>query len=57
MDDAALQVGAVEQANVAPTQAMVAMIELSRAYQMNATLIGLADSTLARAVSDIGRIR
>lgn len=57
MDDAALQVGAVEQSNVEPTQAMVAMIEVSRAYQMNATLIGLADSTLARAVSDIGRIR
>ncbi len=55
--DAAMQPGAIEQSSVEPTHAMVSMIEVNRAYQMNATLIGLADSTLGRAVNDIARIR
>jgi flagellar basal body rod protein FlgG len=36
---------------------MVAMIEVTRAYQLNATLVSLADATLGRAVNDIARIR
>lgn len=52
-----IQVGAVEQSGVDPTQAMVSMIEVSRAYQLNATLAGLADSTLGRAVNDIARLK
>jgi len=52
-----LQVGAVENSTVDPTQSLVSMIEVNRAYQLNATLIGLADNTLSRAVNDIGRIR
>ncbi len=52
-----LQTGAIEGSAVDPTQAMVSMIEVSRAYQMNATLAGLADSTLSRAVNDIARLR
>jgi flagellar basal-body rod protein FlgF len=55
--DAALHVGAVEQSAVDPTQAMVSMIEVSRAYQMNATMVQMADSTLGRAVNDIARLR
>ena len=47
----------IEGSTVDPTTTMVEMIEASRAYQMNATLIGLADSTLGRAVNDIARIR
>ncbi len=47
----------VESSTVDPTKAMVAMIEVSRAYEMNANLVGLADSTLGRAVNDVGRIR
>jgi flagellar basal-body rod protein FlgG len=49
--------GSVEGSNVDPTRTMVAMIEATRAYQLNATLAGLADSTLGRAVNDIARIR
>lgn len=54
---AELRVGMVEQSTVDPMQAMVAMIESSRAYQLNATMIGLADATLSRAVNDIPRLR
>lgn len=52
-----LQTGAYEGSNVDPTRAMVAMIEVTRAYQMNATMVGLADQTLGRAVNDIARAR
>jgi len=52
-----LKVGAIEKSTVDPTHSLVAMIEVNRAYQLNATLIGLADTTLSRAVNDIGRIR
>lgn len=55
--DAQLRTGAIESSTVDPTQAMVSMIEVTRAYEMNATLIGLADSTLGRAVNDIARLR
>jgi len=57
MTDAALQTGAVEKSTVDPTQALVSLIEVNRAYQMNATMVGLADATLGRAVNDVGRIR
>lgn len=52
-----LQPGALEASNVDPTRAMVSMIEVTRAYQMNATLLGLADQTLGRAVNDIARVK
>ncbi len=55
--DPQLVVGSIENSAVDPTQAMVSMIEVSRAYQLNATLVGLADSTLGRAVNDIARLR
>jgi flagellar basal-body rod protein FlgG len=54
---AELKPGALEGSTAEPTEMMVSMIEVSRAYQLNATLIGLADSTLGRAVNDIARIR
>jgi len=54
---ATLMPQSIEASTVDPTTTMVAMIEASRAYQLNATLIGLADSTLGRAVNDIARIR
>ena len=57
VSQAELRVGMVEQSTVDPMQAMVAMIESSRAYQLNATMIGLADATLSRAVNDIPRLR
>jgi len=54
---ASMQVGFVEGSTVEPTQAMVSMIEVSRAYELNATMIGVADGTLARAVNDIARLQ
>jgi flagellar basal body rod protein FlgG len=54
---ATLRPQCVEGSTVDPMTTMVEMIEASRAYQMNATLVGLADSTLGRAVNDIARIR
>lgn len=54
--DASLQPGFIEGSTVEPTKAMVSMIEVSRAYEFNATLIGLADGTLGRAVNDIARL-
>jgi flagellar basal-body rod protein FlgF len=53
---ASLQVGFVESSSIEPTQAMVSMIEVSRAYELNATMLGLADSTLSRAVNDLARL-
>lgn len=55
--EANLAVASVEGSGVDPTQTMVSMIEVNRAYQLNATLVGLADSTLGRAVNDIARIQ
>lgn len=55
--DANLKTGAVETSNVDATRTMVSMIEASRAYQMNATMIGLADQTLGRAVNEIARVK
>lgn len=48
--------GALEQSNVAPVEDMVDMIEATRAYQMNASLIQMQDAMLERAVNDVGRI-
>ena len=52
-----LRIGAIEASTVDPTREMVTMIEVARAYEMNATLLGLADSSLGRAVNDIARLR
>jgi flagellar basal-body rod protein FlgG len=46
----------IENSNVDPTSTMVNLMQVARAYEMNATLVGLADSTLNRAVNDIARI-
>lgn len=55
--EANLRIGFTEASTVHPTREMVNMIQVARAYEMNATLAGLADSTLGRAVNDIARIR
>jgi flagellar basal-body rod protein FlgG len=55
--DATLKTGAIETSNVDATRTMVSMIEASRAYQMNATMIGLADQTLGRAVNEIAKVK
>jgi len=53
----ALKAGAIEKSTVDPVRTMVSLIEVSRAYEFNATMISLADATLGRAVNDVGRIR
>lgn len=47
----------VEASSVDPATTMVSMIEASRAYQLNATMIQMQDSLLGRAVNDIARLR
>jgi flagellar basal-body rod protein FlgG len=54
---ASLRTGAIERSNVDATTAMVQMIQVQRAYELNARMVGIADSTLGRAVNDIARIR
>lgn len=51
-----VQQRAVESSGTEPTQTLVEMIEASRAYQINATLLSLQDESLGRAVSELGRI-
>jgi len=41
---------------VNPVNGITSMIEATRAYQMNASLVQLQNETLGRAVNDIGRI-
>ncbi len=53
---ASLRPGFIEKSTVDPAAAMVDMIQVSRAYEMNATLVGLADTTLGKAVNDIARL-
>jgi len=48
--------GYVERSNMDAVSGMVDMIEVSRAYQLNAQMISLQDMTLGEAVSRVGRI-
>ncbi len=53
---AQLEPGYVEASTVSPVQAMATMIEISRAYQLNANLISMQDDMNGRAAREIGRI-
>lgn len=46
----------VERSTVDPVTALTSMIEVSRAYELNARMITLQDETLGYAVSRVGRI-
>ncbi len=48
--------GAREESNFNPITGLSSMIEASRAYQLNATLIQLQDSVTGQAVSTLGRV-
>ena len=50
-----VQQGAIENSNINPVREMVEMIALSRAYETNQRMIGIHDTMLGRAVTDIGR--
>ncbi|MCP4247627.1 MAG: flagellar hook-basal body protein [bacterium] len=48
--------GSVEQSNADPITGLAQMIEVSRAYQLNAQMISLQDTMIGQAVSRVGRI-
>ena len=48
--------GVLEGSTVDPVDGLAAMIEVSRAYQLNAQMISLQDTTIGQAVGRLGRI-
>jgi len=48
--------GALEGSNFNPMQGLARMIETTRAYQMNATMVQLQDQATDRAVNTVGRM-
>ncbi len=48
--------GFLERSTFDPIQGLASMIEVSRAYQMNANLLSLQDQTIGMAVTTVGRI-
>ncbi len=48
--------GYLERSTADPIRGLAAMIEVSRAYQLNANLISLQDQTIGQAVGRVGRI-
>jgi flagellar basal body rod protein FlgG len=48
--------GYVEDSTVNPVAGLATMIEVTRVYQLNATMISLQDATIGQAVSRVGRI-
>jgi flagellar basal-body rod protein FlgG len=55
--NATVEPRALEASGVDPATTMIAMIEASRAYQLNASMISMQDAMLGRAATDIARIR
>lgn len=49
--------GAVESSTVDAMKGIATMIEATRAYQMNATMIQLQDQAIGQATSTVGRLR
>ncbi len=48
--------GFIERSTVDPVTALTNMIEVSRAYELNAKMITLQDETLSQAVTRVGRV-
>ena len=53
--DSEIVPGALEGSTIDPVSGLVDMIEASRAFQMNANMLSLQDTTLGRAVNEIAR--
>ncbi len=53
--DSVIVPGALEGSTMDPVNGLVDMIEASRAFQMNANMLSLQDTTLGRAVNEIAR--
>ena len=51
-----IEPGFIESSEADPVQQMTLLIQATRAYQANATLITYQDQTLGRAVNDVGRL-
>jgi len=54
--DAVVRSGSLEMSGANPVLEMASMIEGMRAYEANMQLISLQNSTLERAVNDVGRV-
>ncbi len=54
--DAAVVQGTLEMSNVNVVSEMVEMIQIARAYETNQKMIQTIDSTLEKAVNDIGKV-
>lgn len=52
----AVQQYTIEASGVDPVTSLVEMIEATRIYQMNASLLTMQDESLGRAVNEVGRI-
>jgi len=52
----ALRAGFVEGSTMSPVDGLAGMIEVSRAYEMNARMLSLQDSLIGQAVSRVGRL-
>jgi flagellar basal body rod protein FlgG len=46
----------VEGSTMSPVDGLAGMIEVSRAYEMNARMLSLQDSLIGQAVSRVGRL-
>jgi flagellar basal body rod protein FlgG len=55
-EDVSVVQGAIEESNVDPVATLVDMIQATRAYQINATILTLQDDSLGRVVNELGRI-
>ena len=53
--DSEIVPGALEGSTMDPVKGLVDMIEASRAFQINANMISMQDTTLGRAVNEIAR--
>lgn len=51
-----IEPGFIERSGADPVEQMTMLIQATRAYQANATLISYQDQTLGRAVNDVGRL-
>ena len=46
----------IEESTVNPVDGLTTLIEVARAFQLNATMVQLQDSTVGQAISQVGRI-
>ncbi len=54
--DSRVSNGYVERSTANPITGLASMIEVSRAYEMNARMISMQDQTLGQAISRVGRV-